>query len=118
MPRTFIAEATMFINLLKAHLENIEEGGILCFLDLEKAFDKVSWRYLHEAIKATKFTDPFRTWMKALYDEDRKPKRKVYANGYLSREYRVGRGTAQGCPLSPLAFLFVIEGLTRHLLIP
>ena len=45
VPRTFIAEATMFINLVKAHLESVDEGGILCLLDLEKAFDKVSWRY-------------------------------------------------------------------------
>ena len=48
-----------------------------------------------------------------LYNEKAPPQRKVYANGKLSNSYHVSVGVAQGCPLSPLTFLVIIESLTR-----
>ena len=113
MPRTFIAETSMLINLLKAHLESIDEGGLMTFLDLEKAFDKVSWNYMKRSFKALRFQDSAQAWINILYDESNKPRRRILANGELSKPYHIARGTAQGCPLSPCAFLIVVEGLTR-----
>ena len=55
VPRTFIAESTMLIKLIQAYLEHKDEGGILVFLDLEKAFDRYSWAYLHKALRALRF---------------------------------------------------------------
>ena len=112
-PRTFIAETSMLINLIKAHLESIDEGGLMTFLDLEKAFDKVSWDYMKRSFRALRFTNSAMSWINILYDDTNRPKRKILANGELSRPYRIARGTAQGCPLSPLCFLIVVEGLTR-----
>ena len=34
-------------------------------------------------------------------------------NGYLSEPFPINSGVPQGCPLSPVAFLFIAEGLTR-----
>ena len=113
VPRTNIAEAAMLIQLMQAHLDHIEEGGILVFLDLEKAFDRCDWAYLHKALRSLRFTSPFTSWIDMLYKEEKGVKRKVIANGYLSREYTVRVGTAQGCPLSPLLFLVIVEGFTR-----
>ena len=113
VPRTLIAEAAMLIQLMQAHLENIDEGGILVMLDLEKAFDRCDWSYLHKALRELRFTSPFTSWIDMLYDESKGVKRKVIANGYLSKEYIVKVGTAQGCPLSPLLFLVIVEGFTR-----
>ena len=53
MPRTFLAESTMLVKLIQAHLDSIDEGGLLVFLDLEKAFDRVSWDFMKKAIKKT-----------------------------------------------------------------
>ena len=47
------------------------------------------------------------------YAESVGTKRQVIANGILSQQYRVKVGTAQGCPLSPLFFLVIVEGFTR-----
>ena len=79
MPRTFIAETSMLINLLKAHLESTDEGGLMTFLDLEKAFDKVSWDYMKRSFEALKFTDQACAWINILYDENNKPKRRILA---------------------------------------
>ena len=59
VPRTFISESTMLIKLIQAHLDSIDEGGLLVFLDLEKAFDRCSWSYLHRAMRSLRFTTPF-----------------------------------------------------------
>ena len=115
VPRTFIGKSHMLITLMQAHLEHIDEGGLLVFIDLEKAFDKCSWEYLHLAIRALRFAPPFTTWTDMLYDESKGTKRQVLANGHLSKPYRVRVGAAQGCPLSPLLFLIIIEGFTRLL---
>ena len=40
MPNAFIAESAMLITMIKLHLDKIDDGGILVFLDLEKAFDR------------------------------------------------------------------------------
>ena len=103
----------MLIRLMQAHPEHIDEGGILVFLDFEKSFDRCSWSYLHLALRELRFTQPFTSWVGMFYDESVGTKRQVLANGFLSRPYRVRRGTAQGCPLSPLLFLVIMEGFTR-----
>ena len=113
MPRTFLAESTMLVKLIQAHLDTIDEGGLLVFLDLEKAFDRVSWDFMKKAIKKLRFTDGIQKWMDALYDEKSPPKRVIYANGKLSKAYLVSLGVAQGCPLSPILFTIIIEGFTR-----
>ena len=88
---------------MQAHLEHIDEGGILVFLDLEKAFDRCDWSYLHAALRKLRFTAPFTSWIDMLYDES-KGVLNVRYQLYLSNkfEYTVRVGTAQGCPLSPL----------------
>ena len=89
------------------------KGAVLIAADMEKAFDRCSWSYLQGAIKKLRFGTGFQKWFDLLYNDQSPPKRKVYANGYLSDEYAVKIGTAQGCPLSPLLFLIITEGFIR-----
>lgn len=103
----------MLLKLIQIHLENIDEGGLFVFLDMEKAFDRCSWSYLHKALRALRFTSKFTSWTDILYDDNAPPQRKILSNGFLSDPYRIRVGTAQGCPLSPLLFLVIMEGFTR-----
>eukprot|EP00965_Chrysotila_dentata_P169885 5607716-Pleurochrysis_carterae.AAC.1 len=101
--------------MIQAHLDNVQEEGLLIFLDLEKAFDRCSWSYLREAISAIRTTANYKTWINMLYDDNNPPNRQVISNGFLSKKFQTKQGTAQGCPLSPILFLTIIEGFTRSI---
>ena len=112
-PDDFIAECSMLLNLIEAWIneEPDERKGLFLFLDMEKAFDRVSYSYLNDALKALGFGPRFRHSVNLMYDVDNAPRRRIYANGYYSGWFKIRSGVAQGCPLSALLFLVVAEGL-------
>ena len=115
VPRCFIGEANHLLKMIQAHIDNIDEGGLLVFFDFEKAFDRVSWQYMKRSMRALRFSGRFMSWVDKLYDESNPSTRRMYVNGKLSSPFKIYTGTAQGCPLSPLLFLIVTEGLTRRI---
>ena len=117
VPKAFIAECTMLLNLIEAHVNDDPENreGLFIFLDMEKAFDRCSWEYILDALNAVGFGPNFIKSVRLMYDTDRPPERRIYANGYYSDWFPIQSGVAQGCPLSPLLFLLVAEGLRATL---
>ena len=113
VPKTFISECSMLIHLIEAWIndEPTTREGLFIFLDMEKAFDRVSFKFLLTSMKALGFGDGFVDAVKLMYDVDRPPKRRIYANGYYSQWFPIKSGVAQGCPLSPLLFLVVGQAL-------
>ena len=81
VPRTFIAEATMLVKMVQAYVEQEDEEAHMIFLDLEKAFDRVSWSYLKKSAIDLGFTPDLMSWIDLLYNEASPPSRKFYANG-------------------------------------
>ena len=78
---------------------------------MEKAFDRVSFDFLRQAMTALNFGPTFRSCVDKKYDETKPPKRRIYANGVYEDWFDIKSGVAQGCPLSPLLFLIVAETL-------
>ena len=113
VPGRVITEATHMVKLAQALADEEDEEGILVAADWEKAFDRVSWDYLHEAIDALGFGPRFKEWVGTMYNDYSPPTRRVKANGAYSAPFDVRSGTPQGCPASPLIFLLVAEALTR-----
>ena len=114
VPDTFIADATMQLQLIEQYIneESEEERkGILIFCDMEKAFDRVSYTFLREALQALGFGTYFRNMVGMLYNEENAPQRRIYANGFYGPWFGIKCGVAQGCPLSPLLFLLVGQAL-------
>eukprot|EP00966_Prymnesium_polylepis_P087464 2023768-Prymnesium_polylepis.2 len=113
VPHTFIAEATTLLHLVEAHINEkpLDRKGILLSLDMEKAFDRVSYSFTTKGLEALGFGDRFRGWIGMLHNTTKAPRRRIYVNGYYSEWSDIKCGVAQGCPLSPLLFLIVAEAL-------
>jgi hypothetical protein len=116
VPKRLIGEATHLLKLLQAYLDETDTEGLILALDWEKAFDRVSWSYYHQAIEALGFGPKFASWTKMMANASNPPSRRVKIAGQFSNPFTIKCGVPQGCPFSPLAFLVVAEFLTRMIL--
>lgn len=81
-------------------------------LDVNKAFDILSWPYLTMVLRHNGFEAPFLRWISALYDS---PPAKVKYYGFELSLFPIRRRTRQGCPLSPLLFILaLVEAVRSH----
>lgn len=81
----------------KAQLDNIPR--VLLFLDAEKAFDQVEWRYLHCIAENFQLGPHVQAWLQILYRDQFSKK---VLEGEHSDKICLTRGVQQGCPLSLL----------------
>ena len=112
-PGRFIGENSILTKLIQAYLDEEDLPGALVFLDMEKAFDRVSWDFMHKSLEALGFGVDFRGMIRTLYDCNNPQKRRVVINGHTGAYFPLGCSVAQGCPLSPLLFLCIAESITR-----
>lgn len=106
------------IGVLKALCERSLEHGnevYICYVDFEKAFDRVNWVKMLEALKLIGVDWKDRRMIAELYMNQEAIIR--VANGE-SESGIIGRGVRQGCPLSPLLFsiyaeMMMIEAMER-----
>ena len=84
--------------------ENTEAA--LLFLDFKKAFGTVNHDFLFKTLDRYNFCNPFKKWVQILYN---KAESCVTNNGWTSKPLKIKRGIRQGCPLSALLFLLVVE---------
>ncbi len=93
-----------------SHQKNKKLESVIISLDAQKAFDRVSWRYLLQTLKRFKFGPNFIDWIQTLYSS---PQAAVRVNGYRSERFTLQQGCRQGCSLSPLLFAISIEPLAQ-----
>ena len=97
------------VHLLRSISDYIEQKNLsACFisLDQEKAFDRVSWSYLYDTLKAFGFDDDFLKWIKLLYTDISSS---VIVNNFIAEPFSLKRGVRQGCSLSPLLYVICLE---------
>jgi hypothetical protein len=88
------------------------DPGVLCKLDVEKAYDHVNWDFLLYLLQQCGFPVRWRNWIRFCISTVRFS---ILINGCPSGFFASTRGLGQGDPLSPLLFVVVMEALSRFL---
>ena len=86
--------------------QNEEFCNLIALIDYEKAFDNIKWSFLHKSLEAFGFGNYFRNWFKVMYTNINSC---VMNNGYSSVFFPISKGVRQGCPMSALLFVIVVE---------
>ena len=89
-----------------------DETAAFIFLDQEKAFDRVNHDFLFKTMSAFGIGDNFINWIRIIYSN---AKSVLNINGFFSELIPLNRGVRQGCPLSALLYVLVIEVLAIQL---
>jgi hypothetical protein len=84
--------------------------GAMFNIDLSKAYDTISWLYIRLLLTHLSFEVPFIKWVMSCITI---VSFAVLINEIASPFFQVERGIREGCLLSPLFFMLVVEGLSR-----
>ena len=88
------------------YFDRFQKKGVLFMADFEKAFDSLDWGFMFKTLDFFKFGPSFKRLIRTLYTL---PVGRIKNNGYISDEFSISRGIRQGCPVSALLFILVIE---------
>jgi hypothetical protein len=86
--------------------------GVLCKLDMEKAYDHVDWNFLLYLLRRCGFGEKWCLWIKQCIST---AQFSVLINGVPSGFFGSSRGVLQGDPLSPFLFVMVLEAFSKML---
>ena len=89
-----------------------DDQAAFIFLDQEKAFDRVNHGFPFKTMNAFGIGEGFIQWVRTIYANATSV---LNINGHLTQQIPLKRGVRQGCPLSALLYVLVIEVLAIQL---
>jgi hypothetical protein len=104
-------DATGMLRIKSERTLEVDEELSVCFIDSQKAFDRVNWTKLMQILKETGIDWRERRLISNLYMAQSV---KIRLNRGETRSVKFGRGVRQGCCLSPILFNLYSEGLSKE----
>lgn len=112
LPGRLIGDGIAFSQLLHAALSLHGQPGAVVMLDIAKAYDTVDRGFLMQAMQTAGASAGMVDWVRLLLTDTRAV---ADVQGCLSQSALWHAGVRQGCPLSPLLYLFIAEALSMWL---
>lgn len=112
VPGRRIAEGLTLLRDLTYYVQSNNVALTVAGMDLEKAFDKVNHAFLFHCLLRLGIPEEVVEVFKSFYDGIES---QVLVNGKLSEPVLIRSGVRQGCPLSPIFFICVMEPLLRRI---
>ena len=111
MPGKGTVDAIFIVRRMQEEYQKKEKKLYMCFVDLEKAFDRVPRKVLEWAMRKKGLLEIMIQSVMSLYDG---AKTKVKVGSAYSENFLVKVGVHQGSVLSPLLFAMVIDAVTEN----
>ena len=104
----FIGDNTRLMSHLISYLKDDKRSGVFLSLDIEGAFNSVSWKFINAALAKYHFPPESIQWFNLMNEGTYA---RILYNGHLSDKIKLSRSCRQGDPVSPYIFLLAIECL-------
>uniref|UniRef100_A0A0B7BCU9 Reverse transcriptase domain-containing protein n=1 Tax=Arion vulgaris TaxID=1028688 RepID=A0A0B7BCU9_9EUPU len=106
VPHRNISKHTYLIRDIIQYTHQKNTQSAILSIDQEKAFDRVSHDFLHKITHDSNTGHYFSKWIKIIY---KNPESRLLINHTLTDSFLLTRSVRQGCSLSPLLFVLVLE---------
>ena len=111
MPGKGTTDALFILRRMQEEFRRREKKLYMCFVDLEKAFDRVPRKVMKSALRKKILPEVLVKAVMSLYEGSRT---KVRVGLGFSEEFGVRVGVHQGSGLSPLIFAVVVDAVSEH----
>lgn len=96
------------MNTIEFYDKNPDREIAWFFIDAEKTFDNVKWEFILSVMRKLDLAQNALNAVQAIYQNQSAA---IKINNDTPNYFKICKGTRQGCPLSPLFFIMVIEFL-------
>ncbi|GMI87152.1 hypothetical protein HRI_002384500 [Hibiscus trionum] len=104
-----ILDCVLIANEAIDYVKRLNLEGVVFKVDFQRAYDTISWDFLDLMLTKFGFGDRWRKWLQSCIST---ASISILINGSPTDNFRIQRGLRQGCPLSPLIYNIVAEGLS------